>query len=161
MVSLNPLKTLRSHLLPAAWAVASVTPTLDLVGLMLPTERLEVRSLRAGARPEAREVAGAQWGGTRWDIPFSPQWNLGWCPGAARCDGERVRPPTSPLTLRAWCSPVCCWWLAECELKVGYFNKDQPFKTCCMLSRQIFFSLRWISGALKRSFFFPSSKRVN
>lgn len=63
----------RSHLLRAAGAVASMTPTLELVGLMLPSERLQVGSLREGAHPGAGEVAGDQHGGTRWDLLSSQQ----------------------------------------------------------------------------------------
>lgn len=84
---------------------------------------------------------------------------LGVGSGAAGCDGEQGHPPASPVTLGAWRSMVCCWWLAECELKMGYFNKDQPFKTC-QLSRQIFFSLS-IRCFEKILFFLSSYKTVN
>lgn len=137
MVCLNPLKTSRCHLHPAVCAVACVTRSLDLAGLKLPTGRLEVRSLGAGAGPGAEEVAGSRRGGTGWHLPVSKQRNLGlgWgleLPGvmASGC----AHPLPHPIG--AW----CYWRLAGCELKVGYFNKDQPFKTCCRLSRQIFLS---------------------
>lgn len=59
---------------------------------------------------------------------------LGVRSGAAGRDGEWVHPPSPPSRVYGW--------LAECELKMGYFNKDQLFKTWCTLSRQIFFRLR-------------------
>lgn len=51
----------------------SKAPALDLMGLVLPAERMEVLSPPASARPGAWEVAGAQQGGAGWDLPFSQQ----------------------------------------------------------------------------------------
>lgn len=50
-----------------------MTLTLELVGLMLPSEWLQVGSLQEGAHPGAGEVAGDQHGGTRWDLLSSQQ----------------------------------------------------------------------------------------
>lgn len=150
MVCLKPSKTFMSPLLPITWALASLTPTLVLVDLMLPTERLEIRSQWVGACPGAREVAELQRGGTGWEFPVSQEWNLslGWgleCPGVM---GSGRAPPSTPP------EPGATSWLAECELNTDYVYKDQPLKNGCVLSRQNFLSLGHLSGALKRSFFF-------
>lgn len=70
-VCLNLSKTLRCHLSPTARAVASMTPGLDLMGLVLPAERLEVLSPPGCAPPGAREVTEAQEGGAGRDLLFS------------------------------------------------------------------------------------------
>lgn len=63
-----------------------------------------------------RSARGRGWEGPPVFLTVKPGLGVG-C-GAARCDREQGHPPASPITLGAWPSMVCCWCLAECELKM-------------------------------------------
>lgn len=125
---------------------------------MLPSERLQVGSLRAGAHPGAGEVAGDQHGGTSWDLLSSQQWSLGLGCGLEwpHVIGSEYTPSPWSLVLG-----VVVWMWTKDRL----FLRDQPFKAHWMLSMQTFLSLRWILVALKSCFFsflfFLSFKTVN